>query len=548
MLIFFSKFSLVDENEEVRTDIEPKWIKCGELYFTENENELGKLALIDHCPPNYMPNIKRPTIGCRAIMQRSLRMINIILHEMEEWKEEVRLHSLKLLVQAVVHCEKALTPLFMDIYPVLAKTCKDTDKTVANEAMRVAHIMGVLLDYSAWRAHALDGLKSHKHSHLGFLKCFTELYRGANDEKLDDFHQIVETLIEAKYCYNLMPEIQDQFIEFLELLADDFIRNKSEDDDLSKKYLYQNLVNLIAISIVNRSDIAENGRKILEQLNVDVRQLHQRYLAEMIETIEGLDSENSGGAEPILLLSGYIKFCGLDSKYMAQMLSAIKTVMESAQPDGKIQILVSLSISILNGIPENEPAVKLQLITDLIDQVIVPCLVWQAGRSAESIRSMATAVLCSISENAPSEAHQLMPIIVSTLTALVEDNNIATRSYALRCLCNCGPIPVDHIKPLALAVVSRFDDPSGEVRELAARCVGKLKVKAGEDVDGVWKAVIIHILSISVHHSEDPDIRMKASLTETLIALKAENQQLFDELLKEPKFTPIKGMLTLSKN
>ena len=66
-------------------------------------------------------------------MQRSLRMIKLVLREMGDWKEDVRIHSLKLLGQAVIHCEKALTAMFIDIYPVLAISCMDTDERVVNE-------------------------------------------------------------------------------------------------------------------------------------------------------------------------------------------------------------------------------------------------------------------------------------------------------------------------------------------------------------------------------------------------------------------------------
>lgn len=89
--------------------------------------------MVDDIPENYMQDIKRPTLGCRAIVQRSLRMLNVTLYEMEDWKDEVRLHSLKLLGQIVIHCEKYLTSKFMDIYPVLAKSCRDSDGAVVIE-------------------------------------------------------------------------------------------------------------------------------------------------------------------------------------------------------------------------------------------------------------------------------------------------------------------------------------------------------------------------------------------------------------------------------
>lgn len=66
-------------------------------------------------------------------MQRSLRMINVILDELEEWKDDVRLFSLKLLGQVIIHSENAISSKFTEIFPVLSKCCTDSIQSVANE-------------------------------------------------------------------------------------------------------------------------------------------------------------------------------------------------------------------------------------------------------------------------------------------------------------------------------------------------------------------------------------------------------------------------------
>lgn len=92
-----------------------------------------------------MPDIKRPTIGCRAIIQRALRMLNVTLYEMEDWKDEVRLHSLKLLGQIVIHCEINISSKFMDIYPVLAKSCRDSEAAVVAEVIKLYQLYNIQL-------------------------------------------------------------------------------------------------------------------------------------------------------------------------------------------------------------------------------------------------------------------------------------------------------------------------------------------------------------------------------------------------------------------
>lgn len=126
---------------------------------------------------------------------------------------------------------------------------------------------------------------------------------------------------------------------------------------------------------------------------------------------------------------------------------------------------------------------------------------------------MASAVLCSLSENAINESNAILPDIIPNITSLIEDNHIATRTYSLRCLLNCGPIDPKDIKELGLAVVSRLDDPSSEVRVLAAQCLGTLRVdKSKLDEQENWRPILAHILNVASHHIDDPDIKLHTAL------------------------------------
>jgi dynein assembly factor 5, axonemal len=62
-----------------------------------------------------------------------LKIVHPVLNEMQDWKEDVRLHSLKLLREIVLHGEKSLAKHFVDISPILCKCCMDADKDVAAE-------------------------------------------------------------------------------------------------------------------------------------------------------------------------------------------------------------------------------------------------------------------------------------------------------------------------------------------------------------------------------------------------------------------------------
>lgn len=144
----------------------------------------------------------RPTLGCRALVKRSLNLLNAILKEMEDWKEEVRLHSAKLLKQVVIHCEDYLGTKYWDINAVLCKTCMDPEVAVANEALEVARLMGIFVESNTWNKYIMEEMKLRKNK-MGILKCLRKLFEFSNDPtKWDKLNEILESFLDTTVCHN----------------------------------------------------------------------------------------------------------------------------------------------------------------------------------------------------------------------------------------------------------------------------------------------------------------------------------------------------------
>lgn len=344
-----------DDSEEIREEIRCLWVQCGKQYFDENENELQKIELVDYFPKKYPEDVQRPTLGCRAVMQRSLRMITIILKEMPDWKEEVRVHSLKLLWQAVLHCEKACTAKFIEIYPVLAINCMDSEKTIVAEAVKVSQLLGMLLEYDSWIQHGINDLES-RHN-LGFLRCFTYIYKGSLDEKYKDMARIAGITADPNFSHSLKPRFQEGVLDMVELLVEMYIKSSEllsagiqnlnlQDNSDIVPHLYTTLVKVIALSDESQ-EIQNRAKELVIRLaggDDKVKDLHSQHLNNVLNTIEDLDSEHSELSEPILLLHGMIWYCGFRTQYMDKMNDCIKTVIEHGQPGARIKILSAVSV------------------------------------------------------------------------------------------------------------------------------------------------------------------------------------------------------------
>lgn len=92
----------------------------------------------------------------------------------------------------------------------------------------------------------------------------------------------------------------------------------------------------------------------------------------------------------------------------------------------------------------------MDVLMDFVKTTIAPLLIWKAGRNAESIRTMATQTLYSISCACTAEVFQIYPQFAKHLIALIEDEVAITRAYALRCVLKSGPFCYEDYRQLII--------------------------------------------------------------------------------------------------
>lgn len=342
-----------DDFEDIRTEICGLFIKCGEQYFEENEQELQRIELIDKEFPcsNYTETVarERPTLGCRAMVQRSLRMIGIMLHEMLDWKESVRLHSLKLLCEVVLYAEKAFTCKFMEVFPVLAKTCQDDERSVVKEAQRVALLMGQLLNYDDCMAHGMRFLEKYPNN-LGVLRCFCAIFSGAEiHDKKKSIENISKLISTSEMCHNLNETYQSALLDLIEQLIKMHLDKVEIDLILNEeKFIFEALVKTIALSNAHENEqITSHGMNLYEKFYRTLENrtvLQGKYMENVINCIEDLDCEHTERSERIIMLFGCIKLCGFQIEYFDSLQSAIQMVVEHSNANAQIKILSGVSM------------------------------------------------------------------------------------------------------------------------------------------------------------------------------------------------------------
>ncbi|XP_054729014.1 dynein axonemal assembly factor 5 [Anastrepha obliqua] len=545
-LIPFVLCCLKDDSPEVVDYIRPRWTQCGKQYYEENEEELSKQEIADLPVKNYPCGVERPTIGCRAIVQRSLRLLRLITRESSDWKVNVRLHSLKLLYQFVLHSEAAMTAKFFEIFADLAQACRDPEVMVAREAFKVADLMGRLFSYDDWIEHGFDGLA--KNSKEGFLKCFYYMFTASSTLKIDDIIRVSEMLVESEFSQTLKPQFQLYVLKMMEslLFKSNEINKQSSAENLPELRertqkldlnIYIATVKILALSFEseqsNAQELQEMGHsiqaKVSDRSKMSIAALHEKYFDSALNYVQNLDAFLDELTEPILLLNGLINIAKLRSTYLAVLQEKINLVWENSADSAKVKIFSSISIAMLQWSETiNRPLDEsIQLLRTFVTSVIEPHLQWRAGANAESMRSLAMATLCSLSQGAREEAPFVLPEFVGKyLPSLLEDRAVATRLYSVKCLLNFGEVGVDQLKPIAYATLQRLDDPSADIRELAAMAIPKLNPKfskaKGEENDyehQMWETFIKKALDMMFLHYEGPEVRLQKAIKDSIARL-----------------------------
>ncbi|XP_031627918.1 dynein assembly factor 5, axonemal [Contarinia nasturtii] len=533
---------LKDDLVDIREEINTHFIRCGEQFFDENQQELQRIELIDHEYPcsNYVALVTktRPTLGCRALVEKSLRMINIIVKEMLDWKEPVRLHSLKLLWEVVLFAEKAFTCKFIEVFPALAKACQDDENSVVKEAKRVAFLMGQLLNYNDWMEITMRDLKKFPNC-LGILRCFNSLFAGAEIEhKRNSVEEIAKLISTSEMCHNLNEGYQSALLDLIEQMVNIHL-TKIENESGEEKYLFEILVKTIALSNAHENnEIATRGLSLYETFCKTPENrvfLQGMHMTDVINDIEDLDCEHSERSERIIMLFGCIKLCGFQKEYFSSIQTAVKLVLENSTANAQIKILSGLSMAFLNWNHENMQGSAMNLLSIFIEDILEPVLIWKAGRNAESIRAMATQALCSIGCSCPDEAREIFPKLSKNLISLIEDELAVTRAYAIRCVLKAGPFLYEDYRHLVTEILSRLDDPCANVRCLAIECLPQLEVNPSDDMfsETGYSSLVEYIISRLFLYLDDPYIKIRPILLDSLAKLQKKHPVVFENEIKK---------------
>lgn len=219
-----------------------------------------------------------------------------------------------------------------------------------------------------------------------------------------------------------------------------------------------------------------------------------------------------------------------------------KTMGKDADPELKLQHFILLSEFFAEHRNSQRHIDYLhEYVSTIIEDLIVPGLIWTAGRAAEAIRTAAVCCLCAIlqsemanlgekgtteEESASLEKAEkcrmsitteqflaIFDLAVPVIVSLADDKAKKTRLYSMRAICSLMMIGGrlaclndEHIHRTYPAILKRLDDGCDEIRYAAVEALVEIWSTASKNYDTVVSRSHIDVLyTTMIIHLDDPE-------------------------------------------
>ncbi|XP_047024632.1 dynein axonemal assembly factor 5 [Helicoverpa zea] len=550
--------SLSDVMEDIRNTATSLWNDIGIQYMEENEEDFKKKTDFLKDVPTHYPDVKRPNFGCRSLVQSNIgKIVPAIGKEMDGWQADARLRVSQLLCWLILCAEEGSTQHANAIVRAMLRGATDEDPRVILEIKRAAELFGYFITPTTW----WPLLEAEVDSWAALL-VIANIIKGSRPELLQE-KVLVELCREAAdpdRCRTRKPKYQTNLLYTCEALLDvcgEACATVSEDlfTIIFSVYAmpFDNKIQFMALSNLDKLRYAEKCGKTLTSL-------YEKHIGKVLGGITSDALTWTQLSPDKCLLECTMLHTG---SAMGGQLHLIAPLLKEClatpkvDPEVKLKIFTCLSTVLLKKDTNFRTCDtdKLEAFLKIvIEEVIMPNLVWCAGRTAEAIRTAAVACLCSaLQENPYNEEilttdkggdgdkddkvvnlfptkDSLEPFLeqmVPLLVGLADDNSTLTRQHTLRAVCclavlagQRGCFTAETLHKLYFVVLKRLDDSSDKVRSYAVQTLVTLfsyrpdpydTTLYGAHIDALYSAMLIHL--------DDADEAFRKQMLEALIKL-----------------------------
>uniref|UniRef100_A0AAQ4RHT9 Dynein axonemal assembly factor 5 n=1 Tax=Gasterosteus aculeatus aculeatus TaxID=481459 RepID=A0AAQ4RHT9_GASAC len=501
-----------DEIPEIRLLSADLWKQVGAQWEKENEEEIkDKMDFLLTPPPFYPPGVERPGLGCRELVLRNLgRLVPAVAHDMTDWLVPTRVRTSQLLSVLLLHAEDHSTQHLQPLLAALYSACTDTERDVVSNCLAAAQLLGTFVPPVVLLKLLLDHVTApYSSSHPWTPLMVLAAVLGGCSRALLQPHleNIGNTLSLPEVCQEYQQVV---YLEQLLCCVDVLLRQCESDTGSVSLQLLQVLVAVQSLSTEPR--LSAKLLSTVQGLDSPM-ELYRQHMGQLLDWLSGSVNTWSSFSPQRLQLHVIVTQSGpVIGEFVCQLMPLLSSCLQpDRDPEMRMNIFTMLAKLLLDATNTLDSKGHFRDESEkFLSDVLLPNLVWRAGRTAAAIRTSALSCLLALLHGGAVTPGQVRALTPCVLSALEEDSEMS-RLFACRSLSallrligtNLHPEALNKIYPMLL---KRLDDSSEEVRGVALRAVGLWLSCLTEDYNPeVWASHLQVLFQQLLLHLDDPD-------------------------------------------
>ncbi|XP_047427103.1 dynein axonemal assembly factor 5-like isoform X1 [Mugil cephalus] len=535
-----------DEVPEIRLLAADLWRQVGAQWEKENEDDLkDKMDFLLTPPPHYPPGVERPGLGCRELVVRNLgRLVPAIAHDVTDWLVPTRVRTSQLLSVLLLHAEDHSTQHLQPLLATLYRACMDTEKDVVSNCLAAAKLLGTFVPPPVFLKLLLEHVTTpYSSSHpWAPLMVLAAVLGGCSKPLLGPhLQQIAGALAQPDVCQEHQ---QVMYLEQLLACVDVLLLQCESDCGSVSLQLLQVLVTVQSLS--PEPELSDKASESVQTLCKaqglgSVKELYRRHMGQLLDWMSASVNAWSSYSPQRLQLHVIVTQSGpVIGEYLSQLMPLLHSCLQpSRDPEMRMSIFTMLAKLLLDASNtlDSQGCFRDESEKFLRD-VLVPNLVWHAGRTAAAVRTSALSCLLALLHGDAATPGQLLcledKLSPQVLSALEEDSQmsrlLACRSLSAMLRLIGTSLHHEALNKIYPELVKRLDDSSEDVRAVALQALGLWLSSLTKDYNAELCAPHLQLLFQQLLlHLDDPD----SSVREQVLEILKKGSSVHPALLKE---------------
>ncbi|XP_045575837.1 dynein axonemal assembly factor 5 [Salmo salar] len=525
--------SLSDDIPEISQRAADLWRQTGALWEQENEDDLkDKMDFLLTPPDLYPAGVARPGLGCRELVVRNLsNLLPALARDVVDWVAGTRVKTAQLLYALLLHAEDHCTQHLQLLLSTLYRACTDPESDVVTNCLRSAKLLGTFVSPEVFLKLLLVHLETPSSSsspHTPLMVLAAVLGGCSGDLLKPHLQKIADTLVQPEVCQEYQQAVYlDQLLSCVDVL----LSLCEKDCGSVSLQLLQVLVTVQSLSTEPQlTDKAEQSVVSLCKVQglATVADLYRQHMGQLLQWLSASQKTWTSYSPQRLQLQVIATQSGpVIGEFLPLLMPLLQNCLDPERdPEMRLHIFTMLSKLLLDATHTLDSQGRFCEHLDVfLLELLLPNLVWKAGRTAAAIRTSALSCLLALLQGGAIPPSQLLAVeerlSPQVLSALEEDSQLS-RLLACRSLSTLLKLIGPSLHPDALnniypEVLKRLDDSSEEVRGVALRALGLWLASLGKDYNSQLYSQHLEVLFQQLLlHLDDPDSRVQDTVLEVL--------------------------------